>query len=160
LAIDANSVQALVANGVVALLRKDYAAAEGAFEKAHLLEPENTAITNNLALALVEQDGDAKKIRAQKYAQINRRLAPQDAEVLSTFGWVAYKSGQVDAAEQALSQAVQSPGVGPDTLYYRARVATDKKDLATAKRFLAAALAAKGSFSKRQEAEQLLKDLK
>lgn len=158
--LDPKSVPAQTASGMVALLRKDYPAAEEAFQKAHLLEPETPALSNKLALALVEQDDEAKRLRAQKFVQINRRLAPQDADTLATFGWVAYKRGQLEVAEPVLNQVMQSPGVGPDALYYRARLATDRKDLATARRLLEGALNLKGTFIKRQEAEQLLKDLK
>jgi Tfp pilus assembly protein PilF len=159
LVIDPHSLQAQMLRGLVGLLMKDYPAAEEWFQKVHLQDPNNSSVINNLALALIEQDDNVKKARALKYAQMNMRWRPQDPEVLSTYGWIAYKLGQINEAEAALTQASQAPGVGLDTLYYRARIAVDRKNTAMAKQLLEAALKSNAPFSKRQEAEQLLKEL-
>ncbi len=159
LVIDPNSLQAKVFRGLIALLQKDYPVAEEWFEKAHLQDPSNGTITNNLALSLIEQNDDSKKALALKYAQMNTQLNPQDPEALSTFGWIAYKLGRLNEAESALARASRLPGVGPDSLYYRARIAVDRKNTAAAKQLLESALKIKGAFAKRQDAERLLKEL-
>lgn len=159
LVIDPNSQQAQMLCGLIAVQMKDYATAEEWLQKALLQDPSNATILSNLALALVEQDDNAKKAKALKYAQINTRLNPQDSEALATYGWVAYKLGQLNEAEAMLAQASQAPGINPDTLYYRARIAIDRKNLPMAKQLLEAALKTTGRFTKRQDAEQLLKEM-
>ena len=66
--IDPQSSAACVCQGIVALVQKDYAAAEERFEVAHLQEPDDFAASNNLALALCEQKDKAKQRRALEYA--------------------------------------------------------------------------------------------
>jgi Tfp pilus assembly protein PilF len=159
LVIDPSSLQAKVLRGLVALLMKDYPVAEEWLQKALLQDPDNFAVSNNLALCLIEQDDEAKKARALKYAQINTRLHPQSPDALATYGWVAYKRGSLNEAEAALNQAMQAGAINPDTLYYRARIAVDRKNTGMAKQLLDAALKANAPFMKRQEAEQLVKQL-
>jgi tetratricopeptide (TPR) repeat protein len=86
-------------------------------------------VSNNLALALCEQEDDAKKDRARQYAEDNLRQSQQTnmaPEAASTYGRVLYKLHNLDAAEQALRLAAQSGYLSPDTEFYMAQVLYDR----------------------------------
>jgi tetratricopeptide (TPR) repeat protein len=166
-AIDKASVDANIFSGVIALFRKDYKAAEGFFEAAHLLAPTNFAASNNLALALAEQGSvekdEAKKQRALQYAEANARANPKSAEAASTYGWVLFKLGRYNEAEEALKAAVSGGQFTPEMAYYLASVLTLNKrstEGETAKRLLELALKTTAPFAQREDAEKLLDDLK
>ena len=102
LQIDPKAVDAQILRGVIALFEKDYSAAEAYFEQAHTQAPRNFAASNNLALALIEQNDDAKKKRALDYAVNNVQQFPRLSEAYSTYGWIQFKLGKIDEAEKAL----------------------------------------------------------
>ncbi len=157
--LDPKSLEAKVLRGVIALFRKDYKAAETYFESAHLQSPGNFAASNNLALALVEQNSEAKRQRALEYAQSNARQYPNATEAGSTYGWVLYKLGRIEEAEQVLRQTAAKGNFSADTAYYMARVSADRGRKDDARRLLESALKTTRPFSQRQEAEALLKKL-
>lgn len=159
LKLDPDSLQAKILRGVVALFRKDYSTAEEQFEKAHLQSPGNFAASNNLALALCEQDVEAKKRLALEYAQVNAQRLPNQAEAASTLGWVFYKLERIDEAEAALRKAASGGTMSPDTAYYIARVSVDRGREEQARQLLESALKTTRPFSLRKEAKLLLESL-
>ncbi|MFZ5833085.1 MAG: tetratricopeptide repeat protein [Planctomycetota bacterium] len=163
MSIDSKSLEAKVLRGVVALFLKDYPDAEVYFEAASWQSPASFAAANNLAIALAEQNDPAKLRRALETARKNAAAFDNTAsapEAASTLGWVLYKSGRLDEAEQALRVAAASGNIQPDTAYYIARVSADRGRKEDAIRLLSASLESKTPFSMRQEAEALLKELK
>ena len=155
LKLDPKSFEAKIVSGVVCLFKKDYKGAEVYFESAHLQAPGDFAASNNLALALVEQKDDLKKKRALEYAEGNVRRYPKVADAVSTYGWVLYKLGKLDEAEQALKLAA-SGGFNPDTAYYMACLSVDRGREEDAKQLLENALKSKAPFLQRQEAQAWL----
>jgi Tfp pilus assembly protein PilF len=160
LKIDPKSLEAKILRGVVALFQKDPKGAELYFEEAHLQSPARIDASNNLALALVEQDDEAKKQRALQYAQNNYQQYPKSAETASTYGWVLYRvGGHLDDADKMLRLAASAGIPGADTAYYIARVAIDKGRPEEAKSLLKAALDSKQPFPQRDDAEAWLSKL-
>jgi len=157
--LDPKSRDAKMLRGVISLFQKDFKNAEVYFEAAHLHSPGYFPATNNLALALVEQPDETKKRRAMEYAQSNARQHPRVAEAASTYGWVLYRTGQTDQAEQVLTRAASMGNMTSDTAYYLARVYADKLRKDEAKQLLQSALKNPGLFSQRQEAQALLNEL-
>ncbi len=157
--LDPNSLGAKVLRGVVALFKKDFSSAEMYFESAHLQAPAEFAASNNLALALCEQDDPDKIRRALAYAQTNAQANQKSAEAASTFGWVLYKAGKLKEADQVLGRLAQAGRVSEDTAYYIARVSAEVGRKEQAVTLLQQAVASKRPFSMRQEAEALLKEL-
>jgi tetratricopeptide (TPR) repeat protein len=157
--LDPKSLEAKLFRGVVALFLKDYKSAETYFEQAHLQSPGNFAASNNLALALIEQDDDQKRRRALEYATANARQNPRATEALSTYGWVQYKLGNVDEADRVLQGAAGTGTLSPDTAYYLAVVSAEKGRKEQAVQLLNAALNTTQPFSQRQEAKVLLDQL-
>ena len=124
--IDPKSSKSQMLRGVVALFQKDYGVAEDCFGNALLQSPKNTDASNNLALVLCEQSDDAKKDRALQYADENVRLSNRSPQSLSTYGWVLYRLGRRDAAEQVLTSVAQAGPMSPDLAYYLAQVYYDR----------------------------------
>jgi tetratricopeptide (TPR) repeat protein len=164
--IDPKSVQAEFLRGLVAMCQKDFRAAELIFESVVKRSSGDFSASNNLALALIEQDDDSKRRRALEYAEENVQKLPKSASVASsasaasTYGWVLYKLGRLDDAEKALRTAASLERMSVDTAYYTARVAIDRGRKAEAKEVLEGALKNTGLSMFRQEAEELLKQLK
>jgi len=160
LQLDPNSLEAKILRGNVAMCQKDLKNAELQFESAVLQSPFNFAASNNLALALAEQDDEAKKRRALEYAQVNNQRYPKQAESHSTLGWVLFQLGRLDEAERSLQTSVSNGVASADTAYYLARVAAARGNKEAARKLVEGALQAKGLFTYRKEAENLLNSLK
>ncbi len=157
--LDPKSLDAMILRGVINLFLKNYKAAEMYFEAASLQSPKNFAATNNLALALIEQDNSAKKQRALEYAEKNLQQYPKSSDAASTYGWVCYKFGKLDEAEKAL-RASASGGLGTDTAYFLACVFAERGNSADAKKLLESALKSTLPFRQREEAQAMLDKLK
>ena len=163
LQLDPNSLEGLNLRGVIARFQRNYKAAEEYCQRAVLLRPTWFNATNNLALALAEQNSEEKKLRALEYAEDNVKKyqkTNQASDVWSTYGWVLYKLEKYDDAEKALRNAISGGRFGPDTAYYLARVLNNRgghnKDAIT---LLQKALAVPGPFAYREDAKALLTEL-
>ncbi len=163
LALRPDALEAKLVLGVIDLLLKDYPAAEKQFGAALVQAPSNFAASNNLALALCEEDSREKQQKALEYAVMNVRQYPKQAEAFSTLGWVYYKNGRLDEAAQSLQTAISGGQLSPDTAYYLAKVLVDQdkpEGKKAAKQLLDAAVKTKALFSMRKEAHALLEKLK
>ncbi|MBN1395617.1 MAG: tetratricopeptide repeat protein [Pirellulales bacterium] len=160
LQLDPNYYMAKILRGIIALFRKDYKTAEMYFESATLQSPKDFAASNNLALALAEQDDEAKRRRALEYAENNVRQHPRSPDAYSTYGWVLYKLGRLDDAYASLRKSISGGQFRPETAYYLARVLADRGQDADAIKFLQAAVQSPTPFSKLDEAKTLLEQLK
>jgi tetratricopeptide (TPR) repeat protein len=164
--LDPKSAEAKNLRGVVALFEKKYSDAAGYFESVHLQSPGNFAASNNLALALCEQEDKTKLQQALEYANNNFQANPKSAEAASTLCWVLYKAGDIDRAERAIQVALQSGqgNMSPDTAYYLAEILSKRDKKEEAKNVLKAILT-KGAngkirpFAMRPEAQKLLTQL-
>jgi tetratricopeptide (TPR) repeat protein len=164
LQLDPNSLDGLVLRGVIARFQKNYKAAEDFCQKAHLLRPNLFAPSNDLALALVEQNDEEKKQRALEYAGANAQKyekTAQAGEAYSTYGWVLYKLDRLDDAERALRAATSGGAFSADTAYYFARVLAKRgghnKDAIS---LLESALRSTAPFAYRDDARRLVEELK
>lgn len=174
--LDAGSLDAKLLRGVIALHEKDFVEAEKQFNAVVDEQPGSFAATNNLALALIEQDSVTKQRKAVDLAEDNvreygRRSGAAD-EAYSTYGWVLYKIGELDKAIQALNRSLQlNNNPSPDTLYYLSQAAYDKAEVETdsdrqktlyeqSKKLVDKALEVTRPFSMKKETEALLKKLK
>jgi uncharacterized protein HemY len=111
-------------------------------------------------LALIEQTSESKHQRALELAGSNARQFPQLPEIASTHGWVLYKLGRLDDAERAFRIASSAKAPSLDTACYLARLSVDRGRGAEARQLLENALKSNRLFMFRQEAQDLLKQLK
>jgi tetratricopeptide (TPR) repeat protein len=158
--IDPASLEAKFFRGLIALFQEEYEAAELLFEAGLKQSPRSFGFSNNLALSLVEQKGEAKRNRAVELAEANVRQFPKSAEAESTYGVVLYKLGRLDDAEAALGKASSIAESDLDTAYFTARVMVDRGRKAEAKKLLETALKNPAPCRFRQSAEELLRQLK
>jgi Tfp pilus assembly protein PilF len=168
LQLDPTNPDGRVLRGVIALFQKEYETAERFFKVAFLDQPSNFPASNDLALALCEQD-ETKKRQALQYAERNAQLynnSPEAAVAASTYGWVLYKNNRIADADNVLNRLLRSGArLSEDTLYYAARVATDpslrdRRRPEEARQLLERAVASKRPFSMRPEAQRLLESLR
>ena len=154
------SVSANYLRGVVAMLEKEYEVAELYFGKALKLSPHNFTFSNNLALALAQQNDEAKERRALEYAEANTRQYPSSVDAAATYAWTLYRLGRVDDAEKALRGAASVANSDIDAAYITACVAVKRDRKAEARRMLESALKNPKPFLFRQDAQELLEQLK
>ena len=160
--LDPKSLDGRMLRGVVALFLKEFKAAEEDFQVILEQYPKNFSAKNNLALALCEQKDDIKKSRSLDYATDNAQLNPKSSEALSTLGWVFFRLGRLNDAEEWLKRAAAASGgnLKPDTAYYYAQVAYDLGRKDEAKKLLDDVLKTdRPMFSMRQEARDLLEKI-
>ncbi len=188
LQIDANSPDALVLRGIVALIEKKFEAAETDFEAALRQEavlrqsakeeaaptfhyfsysmenvprqaPDSYASRNDLALALCQQDEPAKKKRALELAEKNCRDYPHDPEAAATCGWVLYRLGKLDEAERVFRPLADQKHLSLDARYYMACLANDRGQIDQAVDLLSRIAVCDEPFCMRPEAETLMKEV-
>jgi putative PEP-CTERM system TPR-repeat lipoprotein len=135
----------------------------GAFEKAMglnraLIEenPNDAVALNNLANLLVRtEDPEALALAERAYA-----LAPEQASVLDTLGWVLIHQGRPQDALQFLREARVRAGAVPEIHYHLALALSALGREAEALRELELALASGKSFDAKADAETLLSKLR
>jgi tetratricopeptide (TPR) repeat protein len=151
-----NSEAVKLSRGLTAWCLHDYESAERIFREVHQDAPANFQASNYLALALVEQESEAKHKQALELAEINTRLLPNSSEALATAGWVYYKFGRLEEAERMLRGALSGTSASSDTAYFMARILADRGRTEEAKTWLTRALQAQGIFAFRKDAQDLL----
>ena len=87
------------------------------YEQVISRQPNNVAALNNLAWLLRENDST----RAMELAGRARDLAPDNAAVLDTYGWILHLSGNHSEAKKVLRKALQ---LAPDNVEIKAHLAT------------------------------------
>jgi tetratricopeptide (TPR) repeat protein len=106
---DPNNQQALVTMALIYEQMNDYAKARDTYEKLLALNPNSVVALDNLAVLYSERLD--RLDRAYELAQKARNLAPADASIADTLGWVAYKRGDY---QQALTLLQESASKLPD----------------------------------------------
>ncbi len=160
LRIAPKSVETKFFRGMIGLLEKEYEAAEPYLDAAVKQSPNVFPYSNNLVLALIGQDDEAKNRRALDIAEANVKQNPKSADAAVTHAWVLYKLGRLDDAEKALRDASSIVNTDVDAAYVTARVAVDRGRKVEAKTMLESALKNEKLFVFRQDAEELLGQLK
>lgn len=119
--------QVLILQGIMARIANDYLAAEKAFAAAHLLAPQDPLVLNQLAIALIEQEGDLNKQRAIAWVQLASLISgnrdpnrARESQVIAA--WILYKLNRLPLAAQQLQVALRSGGVGEDVAFYAAKI--------------------------------------
>ncbi len=158
--LDSESLEAKLLQGEIANYEMNFEGAELFFEAVLKRTPDSLPASNNLALALISQDDKSKQRRALEIAEGNFKKYPKMAQVASTYGIVLYRLGRLDDAEKALAGAVSIRETDPETAYVFARIAADRGHKAEAVRLLGVSLKGVRPFMYRQEAEELLEQLK
>jgi tetratricopeptide (TPR) repeat protein len=131
-----------------------------AYDGALRLNPRNVLAANNLAVLLVDYKGGPQNLqRAFALSRDFEKEAPHSL-FLDTLGWVRFKMGQQEEALRLMKDAVaKSPEV--PTLNYHLGMAFYQSGKRTeARAYLSKALKSAEAFQGRQEAEQILSQVR
>ena len=155
---DSEELQMLLASAYSSQGQIDHAIT--AYDEALRLNPRNVLVANNLAVLLVDYKGDPQSL--QKAFALSRDFekdAPHSL-FLDTLGWVRFKMGQQEEALRLMKGAVaKSPEI--PTLNYHLGMALYKSGkTAEARAYLSKALKSAEAFQGRQEAEQILSQMR
>lgn len=138
---------------------KNYPEAEKNFEVLYRESPSDIQAIGNLAIVLSES-GDPKKMkRGIELAESVVRQTPKAAEAYAVLGWCYYKNQRLDDADKTLGQSIQGGQANLDTVYYLAKLFSDRGKIEEAAKFLKEAVAKKGPFVYRPEATALYAEL-
>lgn len=129
--------------------------ARAAYEQVLRLEGDDAAVLNNLANILASQ-GDK---RAFELAERAHRLAPRDAAVQDTLGWILVQQGQLDAGLRHLREARLRAPDNPEIRYHLASALARFGRRDEARRELEPALRDGIAFEGQSEAKKLSREL-
>ncbi|MEO6554848.1 MAG: tetratricopeptide repeat protein, partial [Nitrospiraceae bacterium] len=131
-----------------------------AYDGALRLNPRNVLVANNLAVLLVDYRGDSQSL--QKAFALSRDFekdAPHSL-FLDTLGWVRFKMGQKEEALRLMKNAVgKSPEI-PTLNYHLGMALYQSGKTAEARDYLSKALKSAEAFQGRQEAEQIMSQMR
>jgi len=131
-----------------------------AYDGALRLNPRNVLAANNLAVLLVDYKGDAQNL--QKAFVLSRdfeKEAPHPL-FLDTLGWVRFKMGQQEDALRLMKDAVAKSPEVPTLNYHLGMAYYQSGKTAEARAYLSKALKSAEAFQGRQEAEQILSQVR
>ena len=131
-----------------------------AYDGALRLNPRNVLVANNLAVLLVDYKGDPQSL--QKAFALSRDFekdAPHPL-FLDTLGWVRFKMGQQEEALRLMKNAVAKSPEVPTLNYHLGMVYHQSGKTAEARAYLSKALKSAEAFQGRQEAEQILSQMR
>lgn len=105
-----------IALATTALTGGDFEAARTLFETVLEDSPDNVVVLNNLAW-LYQQTGDS---RAREMGRKAWELAPESADVGDTYGWILFKSGDVQRGRDVLVAAHRLAPRNPSIAFHAA----------------------------------------
>ena len=101
--------QALLLNAMLQQEQSKTTEAIASYEKLLSIQHNNVVAMNNLAWLLL----DSQPTAAEKLASAAYQLAPKQADVVDTYGWVLYKNEKIDKALVITQEAAQ---LAPDNM--------------------------------------------
>jgi tetratricopeptide (TPR) repeat protein len=164
LKLDPKGLETNLMVGIIARMLGDYKKAETHLETAHLLAPANAAITNHLAMVLIELPDEAEHRRALQFADLNVRQNPNSPELMAALGWVNYRLNRRVEAQRAFTMVLNSPPQPNSSMtnemgYYMAHLAKERGKVSEAIRILKEALNNNQPFAYRKPAQEMLTEL-
>ena len=131
-----------------------------AYEGALRLNPRNVLTANNLAVLLVDYKGDTQNL--QKAFALSRDFEKETLHplFLDTLGWVRFKMGEQEEAIRLMKDAVAKSPELPMLNYHLGMAYYQSGRRTEALAYLSKALKSADVFQGRQEAEQILSQVK
>lgn len=135
--------------------QRQYDKAMTLFESLLKTRPNDAVVINNLA-GLYLASGDT---RARELAERAYQIAPQEAAVLDTLGWVMANQGEAEQGLKFLREAHDRRAEEPTIIYHIGYALAQLGRTEDARNELSRALSYGTEFIEREQAEQLLKQL-
>jgi putative PEP-CTERM system TPR-repeat lipoprotein len=139
----------------MALMPADGAGAEKQFRALLARQPYNLSALNNMAWLVGERDPAA----GLPYATLAQKIAPTDASVLDTAGWIRWRLKDQAAALDLLTRAHAGAPADPETAYHLAVALNGAGRPADARKILSVLLANGTAFADRELAKALSNQL-
>ena len=138
---------------------KEGRAAEAISTYRHALElaPDSIEATNNLAMLLLDANGDRQEALA--LARRAAEAAPNSMSILDTLGWALCQDGQYDQAVGLLVRTTKGQPDNPTPFYHLAVALRGAGKLAEARSALQKALAISPQFEKADDARRLMAEV-
>lgn len=108
LAIDSTLIEAWLQIALIHDNRQDFPQAIASYERALLLDPDNSLANNNYAYSIAIRGGDIQKARDMAWRAVQQN--PTNPAYLDTYAWVLYRDGDTEKALIYIKQAVESGG--------------------------------------------------
>ena len=137
----------------------NYDEATKALSQLHQKRPGVFEYTHMLALSLIESEDDQKRAKALDLARINVQLHSKNQLALAAYGWVQFRLGNLQQAQQALQQASTTNQLNAETAYYMACLLANVGRNQQAMDLLNGALQSEGFILYRRQAEVLKQKL-
>jgi putative PEP-CTERM system TPR-repeat lipoprotein len=134
---------------------EDYEAARDSFEQL-IAEKETATALNNLAW-IYQKLGDERAVATARRAH---ELAPDQAQVADTLGWILVSKGKFEEASGLLRSALAASGNHPVIAYHLGVALNGAGDPEGAAAVLEQVVAAEGEFVEREEARALLEKIR
>ncbi|MFP4183778.1 MAG: XrtA/PEP-CTERM system TPR-repeat protein PrsT [Halorhodospira sp.] len=145
-----SGVRHTLASGFMEQDRQDQA--RGVYEEQLDQQPEDVIALNNLAWLYRDEDPE----KAMAYARQAHELAPEQVEVLDTYGVILLDAGEAERSVEILQEAWKREKERPEIGVNLARALMEIGDRDQARDLLSDLLQEHESFEDRQEAEQML----
>lgn len=156
----ADQVNVWLLSGVAARMAGDDDSAEKHLLQALAMQPSNREVLNQLALVLGGSSETIDKQRGLQFAQMNRQLNQDNADINVALAWVMYQNGLSRQASQLLQQSLANASLTADGKYLVAELlaaSNNASNRKNARTLLESALAdSKTIFVERKAAEELL----
>lgn len=137
------------------LAKKEYRDAAARYKEIVAIQPLNFGALNNLAWVLHE----LKDISAMSYAEKAYAIAPNNAEVLDTYGWLLHSKGEAVRGLTLLKQAASAAPTNIDARMHLAKALMAAGDKAASRKELDAVLQLSENSPLKSEAQRLLLSL-
>lgn len=157
--LGADGYQVTFVKGQIAFVRRAYDIAEMHFSKLNQLRPGDVESSNLLTLALIESENPDKIQKALQLATMNQRVYPRNTAILATLGWVYFKTGNLQQAQQIFQSLVNVRPMPQATGYFVANFLNERGEKKAASVILKATLESDGFYIYRARAKELYDQL-
>jgi tetratricopeptide (TPR) repeat protein len=165
IALDPDGFDSNYMAGQLARMEESYDKAVKHLSTAHLLQPANLDVINQLSLALLELPDEADRLRGLQFAELAARQQPDNSDYLGALGWAHYRLNRKATAGRILGAALNAKKgqdgfvLTSDLGYYLANLYKDGGNAEEAIKVLRSSLDTEQPFAYRKSAEQLLAQL-
>lgn len=152
-----DSLPALMALGLIYEQEKNFAKAQGFYERALKVNPNFIPAANNLAYIYADHGGNIDV--ALNLAQKAKERMPEDANISDTLGWIYYKKNVYSMAVSYLKESVEKNPNQSVPHYHLGMAYFKNGNKNLAKQELAEALRLNPNFDGAEEAKKTLAGL-
>lgn len=108
LEIDPKNADLLGTLGMIYNAQKKWPQCDSAYTEALKADPENVLLLNNYAYSLAERGIRLNEAKAMSEKAVAKE--PENSSYLDTYGWVLFRMGQYDKAEEYVRKAIKIDG--------------------------------------------------